>query len=99
MYKWGGRLFQQQKGGAIGLRATGSLARITMDIWADMFIAKMKDLGIPLHFITKYVDDIVVIMRSIGKGWHYCKNSRKLIYQENGPLTDLADDRMGVCLC
>ena len=34
----------------------------------------------------------MVLMRSIGKGWHYCKDSRKLIYQENGPLSDLADD-------
>ena len=59
------------KGGAIGLKATGSLARIMMDIWADRFLAKLEELGIPCHFMTKYVDDIVVITSKCERGMRY----------------------------
>ena len=31
VYKWGERIFRQMKGGAMGLRATGSVARMAMD--------------------------------------------------------------------
>ena len=42
-YKWKGRVYKQMHGGAIGLRATGSLARITLDIW----MKKTSALGTP----------------------------------------------------
>ena len=37
IYKWGNKLYQQVKGGAIGLRLTGSVAKLTMDSWMEKF--------------------------------------------------------------
>ena len=53
------------------MRATGSLARVMMDIWADKFLEKLEELGIPVHFMSKYVDDIVVVTSKCERGVRY----------------------------
>ena len=50
-YKWGGRIKRQIKGGAIGLRATGSLACLLMDIWIQEFGDILKRNGVEIHLL------------------------------------------------
>ena len=39
--------------GAIGLRVTGSLSRIVMDIWLREFRTKLEELGFKIHLLKK----------------------------------------------
>ena len=36
-YKWGEDVKKQVRGGGIGIRGTGSISRVTMDLWIQMF--------------------------------------------------------------
>merc|ERR1711954_121906 len=41
-YEWEGQLFRQVAGGPIGLRATGVVAKIIMDHWAEMVMQQTE---------------------------------------------------------
>ena len=58
VYKFGGRFYRQVKGGPIGLRLTGTVARLVMDKWARVFLQRLQKAGIPLEVFLKYVDDV-----------------------------------------
>ena len=65
IYRWEGRVRRQVKGGAIGLRCTGSLAKICMDSWCERFEEILREIGVEIFLITKYVDDIFIICRTL----------------------------------
>ena len=67
-YKWETRIFRQVKGGGIGLRGTGCLARHTMDHFVEKFIGNLQSQGIDLLLLSKYVDDILIISDNLGIG-------------------------------
>ena len=67
-YKWKNAVRRQRKGGAIGLRATGSLARITMDFWIECFKEKLSKAGIEVWHLKKYVDDVLVLATNLELG-------------------------------
>ena len=67
-YLWNGQVYRQKKGGAIGLRATGSLSRVAMDHWIHTFRSKLETLGIEVLLLRKYVDDVVIICKNLNKG-------------------------------
>ena len=71
LYRWEGKIFRQMKGGAIGLHCTGSLAKICMDLWVKKFKKILMENGVQLFLLTKYVDDIFLISRtlSLDKYW------------------------------
>ena len=50
-YEWEGVIYKQTEGGTIGVRATGPIARILMDYWAEE-IRKMTDRTQTLHAIN-----------------------------------------------
>ena len=58
IYSYRNTLYKQLKGGAIGLRLTGVVARIVMDRWARMFKQELKKAEIPVYLMRKYVDDV-----------------------------------------
>ena len=68
IYKWDNQIRKQRNGGAIGLRATGSLSRVTMDVWIKKFKAKLEELGIDIWLCKKYVDDVLVIVTNLKLG-------------------------------
>merc|ERR1711954_309758 len=41
---------------------------IVMDIWKEKFLETLGKLGIPIHFITKYVDDVLLITSKCERG-------------------------------
>ena len=68
VYRWNGENRLQKEGAAMGLRASGSLSRITMDFWVVNFKAKLDLLGIKLKMLKKYVDDVLVIAHNLPLG-------------------------------
>ena len=67
-YKWNGRIYKQVKGGPIGLRATGSVAKTTMDDWIEKYKSILSGHGINVHLIKKYVDDVLVLVDNLRLG-------------------------------
>ena len=63
---------RQRKGGAIGLRGTGSIARTSMDCWIEKFIEVLETQGVKTYLIKKYVDDVLTIVGrlKLGSRWN-----------------------------
>ena len=59
-YEWEGTFYRQLKGGPIGLRATGFVARVLMDFWANQ-IKKMEEICQTLHQINPVLFENVII--------------------------------------
>ena len=70
-YQFAGVSYKQACGAPIGLRLTSIIARIVMDEWAARFITTLDQAKIRIHMITKYVDNINVIigMLEMGSRW------------------------------
>ena len=68
VYKWAGKVYKQRKGGPIGLRASGSRAKAAMEDWISRFEDKLGKLGIEVHLIRKYLDDVVIICSNLKLG-------------------------------
>ena len=47
---------------------TGSVARIVMDTWGDKMEVAMADNGVKKYMMIKYVDDVDLLIESIGLG-------------------------------
>ena len=67
-YQWGGKIYRQKKGGAIGLRATGTVAKVAMEVWIRTFKAILIAAGVKVYLLSKYVDDVLMILGSLRKG-------------------------------
>ena len=57
-YTFGGRLFKQLIGGAIGLRLTSVVARLRMVRWARLVRGQLQQMGIKVYLFVFYVDDV-----------------------------------------
>ena len=85
-YKWGQEIYRQLEGGAIGLRATGSVARAIMGHIMEVIRGFMVDNGMPVHLLKKYVDDILIITDRLSLGARY--SSGKIVTNQK----DVDDD-------
>ena len=57
-----------------------------MDIWMSKFLAELDRLGIPIHLITKYVDDILVVTSKCQRGVRYKEG--ELVYTQEAEQED-----------
>merc|ERR1712105_280870 len=73
-YRFDGQLYKQTKGGAIGLRLTGIMCRLVMDRWAHNLTEALEMVGITLDMLAKYVDDVNMILPTIGRGIWWTEN-------------------------
>ena len=62
VYQFGGVYYLQVSGGPIGLRLTSVVARIVMDRWSLLFLAKLDNSGWQLWAMMKYVDDVNLVL-------------------------------------
>ena len=62
-------------GGGIGARVTGVVARVLMDVWANLMAENLQDNGVILYLLTKYVDDINLASLIIKKGYSWVKET------------------------
>ena len=64
-------MYRQKKGGPIGLRASGSVAKVAMEDWLKKFEKRVKELGIEVFLLRKYLDDVILIVRNCKLGERY----------------------------
>ena len=78
MYRIGNKFYLQGDEGPIGLKATGSVARLIMIWWDRKFLTLMSTLGIIIYLYLRYIDDINVAVKSLPPGTYYDSRTRQL---------------------
>ena len=53
LYTFGNKVYRQKSGGAIGLRATCAVARVTMNLWDKIWGKKIEDLNLKIELYTR----------------------------------------------
>ena len=71
LYTFSNKVYRQKSGGAIGLRATCAIARVTMNTWDQLWTRRMKDLNLRKEVYTRYMDDGRAMMYPIRAGWRF----------------------------
>ena len=71
LYEFNGRIYLQQSGGPIGLRATCAVARVVMNFWDGKWKELMTINNIKRDLEDRYMDDIRVILMAIRLGWRW----------------------------
>ena len=85
-YKFGGRMFQQSKGGPIGLRATCAIARAIMQLFDIKWETKLQELAIQIWLNSRYMDDGRTFLPPIKPGWRW--EGGKVVYCKRWEMTD-----------
>merc|ERR1711954_343324 len=67
-YKHNRKIYKQKAGGPIGLKATGYVARLTMNDWIIKFREKLEFDGVIIYMLKKYVDDVLVVCENFKLG-------------------------------
>ena len=80
LYQFGGRMYHQQGGGPIRLRATGAIARVVMGDWDQRLDSLLIKNGFSVEAGARYVDDIRIILQAVNLGWRW--NGREMEYQD-----------------
>ena len=81
IYTYRTSLYKQMKGGAIGLRLTGVLARIVMDCWAKLLKEALDKARVTVHMLEKYVDDVNLATSFIETGFGWDKEGGKEVFR------------------
>ena len=71
LYTFANKVYRQKSGGAIGLRATCAIARVTMNIWDQLWNKRMVELNLRKEVYTRYMDDGRALIYPIRPGWRY----------------------------
>ena len=90
-YQWGGKVFRQRRGGAIGLKATGSVAKVAMEDWIGRLHSLLLEQGAKVYLLTKYVDDVLGIVNCVERGTRWKGGS--LTHTEEDEAEDLRQGR------
>ena len=69
IYQCQNQLYKQLRGGGIGARLTGIVARIIMDVWMDKMSWILENNDIKVYLMVKYVDDINAATTLIKRGY------------------------------
>ena len=83
-----GQAYLQSEGGAIGLRLTGVVAQIVMDMWSGTMKRRMTLNYFEYFLMIKYVDDIYVFLQGLKKGMRYNKDNKKIEWHEDDEKYD-----------
>lgn len=68
VYKWKGEHWLQNLGVPTGLRLSGVVGRITMDVWRGEMFRLMEENSMTNYLLEKYVDDGEVLCENIPMG-------------------------------
>ena len=69
IYSFGGRSYEQRKGGPIGLRSTCALSRVVTARWDCKWKERRQQSSINVEDDGRFVDDARVFMYSVRPGW------------------------------
>ena len=64
-------MYLEQEGRPIGLRATGSVAMIMMDLWVTEMRKLMEENGVQCELLRKYLDDVLAVVRKMYVGFRW----------------------------
>ena len=88
LYEFDGKIYLQQAGGPIGLRASCAVARVIMNHWDSRWMDAMNENNVERDLEDRYMDDIRVVMMCLKAGWRWhedeldlAKNGRSRIWQ------------------
>ena len=81
-FRFNNNIYRQIEGGSTGADLTGEISRIVMLLWDIAFNNKLKDLNINQSLYKRYVDDLIMILKSL-KNYKYDASSNKLVHQVN----------------
>ena len=81
-YTFGGNIYRQNDGGAIGADLTGKIARCVMSLWDVTYMRKLREAGIHIDLYKRYVDDQLDVCPPITPGWTYNPKNRRMEYSE-----------------
>ena len=87
-YTFGGEIFSQQSGSGIGLRGSACSAKILMGYWDQGWCKIQQKLGLVVHLIFRYIDDIRVYMAPIREGWSWSQSGWKFDPNFSDGLSD-----------
>ena len=94
-YTIGDEIRRQTEGGSIGSDLTGEAARLYMLQWDKAFLDILKITGLKLDLYSRYVDDMVLVTRAIGKGWYWDKSKKlKWSVDKYNLDKDVSDDEI-----
>ena len=87
LYQWKGQTWRQNVGVPTGLRLSGVIGRITMDVWLGLVRDLMNENMMVTYMIEKYVDDVNQILENLPMGTRWDSSTRKMVTTE-----EAADD-------
>ena len=104
-YEWEGRIYRQIRGGPIGLRATGFIARVLMDHWAQelrrmeeqcKLLATINPVmfgNVTIHLLHNYVYDCFLAMNRLRIGIRWDHQNKAMIWT---PESEAEDREAGI---
>ena len=91
MYSWKGQDWMQTVGVPTGLRLSGIIGRISMDVWTLEMRRLMEDNRIKAYLFEKYVDDSEIIMENLPPGSRW--DGQKITATTNDAEQDAKDGK------
>ena len=70
------------------MKATGYVAKLTMDEWIEQFQDKLLRLDLKIHILRKYVDDVVCVLDNVRPGTRLING--ELVYSRSYEVEDMA---------
>ena len=86
LYTFGGKVFQQEEGGPIGLRATCGVARVIMNMWDKEWLRTLESWKVKFMEYFRYMDDGRVLLHAIKSGWRW--EDKELVWKEEWAKED-----------
>ena len=68
-YSFGGKIFLQQSGSGIGLRASACIAKVVMAVWDSLWASIQSGCGFKVNLFMRYIDDLRLYLKPIARGW------------------------------
>ena len=90
IYQCQNLLYRQLRGGGIGARLTGIIARLIMDVWMDRMTEILQQNKVEIYLMVKYVDDINIATDLIKDGYKWQKEGDQWVLRWSEEMS-LAD--------
>ena len=84
VFRFRGKVYKQEEGGAIGSELTCVVARTRMIMFMRDLRNKVAELeGIEMFLGKVYVDDTALVSTTIERGWRYAKCEGKMVWSQD----------------
>ena len=90
VYQFAGKLFHQEDGGPIGVRATGSAAELVMLDWSEKYREILENSGLWVALLSGYVDDGRQGSTILPEGSRFSRETNKFEFSEEALEEDVA---------